>query len=491
LFWGQRGSFDAPLVSWTDSVIHRFFISFLAPIEPFSSPALSAPSDPTTRRDLTAQELQAIQAEKLAMLLDRVTKRPFFTEHFSASKRGRDANVSVGATEGDASAVEIAVVEITGQWDRLAGLPLMTKADLLGQRRGDPAKIFDLPRHHYTRLHRTSGTRGFPMAVLDTPADWQWWLSCWDFVLDAAHVTTDDVALMAFSFGPFIGFWTAHEALVRRGTTVVPAGGMSSENRLRMMLDYQCTVVCCTPTYALHLAEVAAKIGVDLASGPVTRLIVAGEPGGSVPATRAAIESTWGATVIDHTGASEVGAWGYGSVDGRGIHVIETEFIAECVVFPPPESDNAGRPRIADEGEPAELVLTGLGRFGGPVIRYRTGDIVRGYRHHDLPDSNLFLDGGVIGRADDMIVVRGVNVYPSSIEAIVRELDPTAEFRITLTRQRQMDQLAIEIEATADIASELADRLADRLAMRVDVAAVDAGTLPRFEAKAKRLVDLR
>ena len=374
-----------------------------------------------------------------------------------------------------------------GRADMLKILPLMTKTDILGEKRGDPAAIFDLPRDRYTRLHQTSGTRGFPIAVLDTPDDWAWWLTCWDFVLDAAKVTPADVALMAFSFGPFIGFWTAHDALVRRGTTVVPAGGMSSENRLRMMMDYQCTVVCCTPTYALHLAEVAARMNFDLAAGPVTRLIVAGEPGGSVPAVRAAIETAWNAVVIDHAGASEVGAWGYASANGRGIHVIETEFIAECVCF----DDDGGIPRIAGEGEPAELVLTGLGRFGGPVIRYRTGDIVRGYRDHDQPDAFLFLDGGVIGRADDMIVVRGVNVYPSSIEAIVRELTPTAEFRMTVTRRQQMDQLAIEIEAESTIASELSDRLSERLAMRVGVTTVEAGSLPRFEAKAKRLVDLR
>lgn len=328
------------------------------------------------------------------------------------------------------------------------------------------------------------------MAVLDTPADWAWWLTCWDFVLDAANVTPNDVALMAFSFGPFIGFWTAHDALVRRGVTVVPAGGMSSESRLRMMVDYECTVICCTPTYALHLAEVAMRMQLDLTTCPVTRLIVAGEPGGSVPATRAAIENAWGATVVDHTGASEVGAWGYGSADGRGIHVIETEFIAECVCFDGEAGENPIG-RIADEGEPAELVLTGLGRFGGPVIRYRTGDIVRGYRNHEQPDSFLFLDGGVIGRGDDMFVVRGVNVYPSSIEAIVRELLPTAEFRMTLTRERHMDQLAVEVESTADVAKQLSDRLANRLAMRVDVTAVEPNSLPRFEAKAKRIVDRR
>ena len=280
------------------------------------------------------------------------------------------------------------------------------------------------------------------MPVLDTPDDWQWWLDCWQYVLDAAEVTDRDVAMMAFSFGPFIGFWTANDALVRRGVLVVPGGGMSSEARLQMIHDHRCTLVCCTPTYALHLASVARSRGLNLADSTVTRLIVAGEPGGSVPAIRQRIEEAWGARLIDHTGASELGAWGFGSPDGRGIHVIETEFIAELLRF---DEDNPQGVAVGD-GEEAELVMTNLGRFGGPAIRYRTGDIVRGYRQHDQPSEFLWLEGGVIGRTDDMLVIRGVNVFPSSIEAIVREIDATAEFRMIATRRDEMDQLSVEVE---------------------------------------------
>ena len=138
----------------------------------------------------------------------------------------------------------------------ITSLPLLTKDQLLGEAAGHPAQVFDLPRTDYTRLHQTSGTRGFPMTVLDTPSDWAWWLTCWDYVLDAAEVQRDDVAMMAFSFGPFIGFWTANDALVRRGTTVVPGGGMTSQQRIQMIFDHRCTVLCCTPTYALHLGAV-------------------------------------------------------------------------------------------------------------------------------------------------------------------------------------------------------------------------------------------
>jgi len=275
--------------------------------------------------------------------------------------------------------------------------------------------------------------------------------------------------------------------LVRRGTTVVPAGGMTSQRRIQMIRDHGCTVLCCTPTYALHLGAVAQELDIDLSETSVRRIIVAGEPGGSIPSVRQRLETLWDAKVVDHTGASEVGAWGFGNATGTGIHVIETEFIAELLRFDPqyPQGIKAG------EGEEAELVLTSLGRFGGPVIRYRTGDVVRGYRNHDQACRFLFLDGGVLGRVDDMMVIRGVNVFPGSIESIVREITPLAEFRIIATRVAEMDQLAIEVEAEEAVAEQLSDMVRDRLAMRVNVSAVPEGTLPRFEAKARRLVDRR
>lgn len=371
--------------------------------------------------------------------------------------------------------------------EQLAELPLLTKSDLVADSPGDPGRIFSLPRESYTRFHQTSGTSGHPMPVLDTPGDWQWWLDCWQHVLQAAEIRDSDVAMMAFSFGPFIGFWTAGDALVRAGALVIPGGGMSSETRLQMIVDHRCTVVCCTPTYALHLIAVAEKSSIDLRNTSVSRLIVAGEPGGSVPAIRSRIQDGWNATVIDHSGASELGAWGFGSQDGKGLHVIETQFIAERLCFD--EANPAGRP--AADGDEAELVLTGLGRFGGPAIRYRTGDRVRATYQHDHPCRFLFLDGGVLGRSDDMMVIRGVNVFPSSIESIVRRLDPTVEFRMIVTRSGEMDSLAVEAELTADRCDELAELFQKRLAMRVDVTPVVVGSLPRFKAKSKRLVDLR
>jgi phenylacetate-CoA ligase len=339
------------------------------------------------------------------------------------------------------------------------------------------------PAERYLRYHRTSGTHGRPLVVVDTAEDWQWWIDTWQFVLDAAEVTSRDRALMAFSFGPFIGFWSANDALLKRGAMVIPAGGLDSRARLELLQSSGATVVCGTPTYALRLAEVAAEEKIDLASGPVTRIIVAGEPGGSAPATRTRIENAWQARVIDHSGATEVGPWGYADVERRGLHVVETEFIAEF------RSLKTGQP--AAEGELAELVLTTLGRWGCPVIRYRTGDLVRPTWHVAGTNNFVLLDGGVLGRVDDMLVIRGVNVFPSAVEQIVRSFPEIAEFRITATRHQAMDQLRIEIEDQLQLPQRVAREVKLRLGLSVHVAAVPAGSLPRFEGKAKRFIDLR
>ena len=417
----------------------------------------------TAARTLSRDKLESIQLQKLNRVLQAAREQPFY------KNRLHDTSLPVQ------------------RLSELTQLPLTLKTELPAGEPGLPAKIFGLPRERYSRMHQTSGTSGWPMPVYDTSDDWDWWIHCWQFVLDAADVTPADVAMMAFSFGPFIGFWTANDALVQRGAMVVPAGGMTSEARLQMIFDHRCTLVCCTPTYALHLASVAADKNLNLPASTVSRIIVAGEPGGSVPAIRQRIEEAWGARVIDHSGASEIGAWGFGSVDGTGLHIVETEFIAELLQF----DDQNPKGREVPDGEEAELVLTNLGRLGGPLIRYRTGDIVRAYRKHDYDCSFLWLDGGVLGRVDDMMVIRGVNVFPSSIEAIVREIDATTEFRIVATNKDEMDQLAVEVELGDQDVRRLSDLLRDRLAMRVQVDQVPIGSLPRFQAKARRLVDQR
>lgn len=371
--------------------------------------------------------------------------------------------------------------------DQLADLPYTFKDELLGGRGGAKAHSGDIaanltyPFSRYVRFHRTSGTRGRPLAVLDTADDWQWWCRTWQYVLDAADVQPDDRALLAFSFGPFIGFWSAYEALAARGALVIPSGGLSTAGRLDLIDVSEATVLLCTPTYALHLVEVAIEHGIDVAETKIKKIIVAGEPGGNVPAIRQRIESAWGARLIDHSGATEVGPWGYG--DDGGIRVIESEFIAEFLSV---ETGETG-----GEGELCELVLTSLGRFGAPVIRYRTGDLVR--PTWNAPGENRFvlLEGGVLGRADDMLVIRGVNIFPSAIEQILRSFPEVVEYRMTAIKQGEMDAIQIEIEDRLAQPRRVADELRLRLGLKVEVTLAEVGSLPRSEGKGTRFVDLR
>ncbi|WP_237607677.1 phenylacetate--CoA ligase family protein [Roseimaritima sediminicola] len=422
-----------------------------------------SPQTPAMRQrvqELDCQQRQTLQLEKLNRLLERVLPDSSFyqTKYGVAEKRLRSL-------------------------EELTELPVLTKPELVDDQPGAAARFHHLPRQHYVRFHQTSGTSGRPMPVLDTAEDWQWWIDTWQFVLDAAEITSGDTVAMAFSFGPFIGFWTAHDAMLRRQALVIPAGGMSTVARLQLILNGGATVLCCTPTYALHLAEVARGEGIALGASQVSRIIVAGEPGGSIPEVRAQIEQAWQARVIDHSGASELGPWGVGAADGSGLFVIESEFIAETL--------QVGSEQPAADGELAELVLTGLGRCGGPAIRYRTGDLVRATRNHAHDCRFLFLPGGVLGRADDMLVIRGVNVFPSGIESVVRSIDGLGEFRMIATRVASMDQLEIEVEGNGEAAALLSKQLQTRLGLRVPVRAVAAGTLPRSEAKSRRLDDRR
>jgi phenylacetate-CoA ligase len=356
------------------------------------------------------------------------------------------------------------------------------------------------PLEHYCRYHQTSGSGGRPLRWLDTAAGWAWVRTCWERIFRAGGATSSDRAVFAFSFGPFLGFWAAFDAAHSLGMLALPAGGLSTPARLRMILDNGATIVCCTPTYALHMAEVAAQERIDLAGSAVRKVFVAGEPGGSIPAVRSRIESAWGARVYDHSGMAEMGPVAF-ECDPRpgGLHVNEPEYIAEVIdpaTLQPREE--AGAP---ESGVTGELVLTNLGRWGTPLIRYRTGDQVRLVRPgRPCACGRWFarLEGGILGRIDDMFIVRGNNVFPTAVEAVIRRFPEVAEFRLTVTEGGGLTQVRLEIEPAPDAAAggaALAGRVAgavqQSLSFRADVVAVAPGTLPRFELKAKRFVRKR
>jgi phenylacetate-CoA ligase len=373
--------------------------------------------------------------------------------------------------------------------DDFARLPFTTKAELAADQNEHPpyGSALTFPFEKYSRLHQTSGTStGHPLRWLDTPESWDWLLGCWRVSFPFMGLTDRDVIFFPFSFGPFLGFWTAFEAASRAGYLCIPAGGMTSTARLRFLLEHACTVVFATPTYALHLAELAAKEGIDLSSSPVRAIVVAGEPGGNIPATRERIESVWGARVFDHYGMTEVGPVAVEAADRRGqMYLLESQYLAEVLT---PETNTPAPP-----GEYGELVLTNLGRAGSPIIRYRTGDLVKLATDRD-PAGRTWrrLDGGILGRADDMIHVRGNNLYPAAIEAIIRRFPQVAEYRIVVDHSGPLADLRIEVEPAAGDGCELAEQVSravrDELLFRVEVGAADPGSLPRFEMKARRVV---
>jgi phenylacetate-CoA ligase len=374
-----------------------------------------------------------------------------------------------------------------------ARVPFTLKQELIENQRDHPPYGSNLtfPLDRYTRFCQTSATTGKPMRWLDTPESWHWMLGNWDQVFRAAGVTAKDRIFFAFSFGPFLGFWTAFESAARMGCLSIPGGGMRSSARLRAIIDNGATVLCCTPTYAIHLAEAATEEKIDLAGAKIRRILVAGEPGGSIPGTRAHIEKLWrGARVVDHHGMTETGPVSYGCPARPGVlHVLESAYVAEVIET---EGD-----RTVPPGGTGELVLTNLGRVGSPLLRYRTGDIVQ--RATGFPcvcgTYELALEGGILGRTDDMVVVRGVNVYPSAVEDILRACG-VAEYRVEIRTVRALPELSIQVEPSLDhgdgagLAQQLEAALNSAFALRIPVSCVVRGELPRFEMKAQRWVRL-
>ena len=368
----------------------------------------------------------------------------------------------------------------------LSRLPFTTKQELIADQEAYPLFGTNLtyPLNAYIRLHQTSGTTGHPLKILDTPESWDWWADCWTTVYRAAGVSRDDIVFLAFGFGPFIGFWSAYEGAKRLGALTVPGGGMDSLQRLRTIQEIGATVLVCTPSYALRLAEVAEENEMNMRESSIRVTIHAGEPGASIPATRERIERAWGASAYDHAGMTEMGAYSFTCARQQGLHVNEGEFIAEIL------DPRTGQQ--VEEGQTGELVLTNLGRWGTPAIRYRTGDLVRhGGYHCSCGRTFLSLAGGILGRVDDMLIVRGVNVYPSGLADVLHRFPEVAEYRVIVTQEGSMDEIALQVECPAELVARIQEELHIAFSLRVPVEAVTQGSLPRFELKARRVDDRR
>lgn len=382
----------------------------------------------------------------------------------------------------------LAVIDDLNSIDEFTSkIPFTEKKQLASDQSNHPPFGTDLSchLHLYRRFHQTTGTTATPLRWLDTEQSWQAILNCWQQIYRAAGVVATDRLCFAFSFGPFLGFWSAFEAATQLGCLAIPTGGMTSQARIQLILDTQATVLCCTPSYALRLAQVANEAKLDIATSCIQRIIVAGEPGGSLPATRTLIESAWNARVYDHYGMTETGPISYPCpLHKDTLHILEESYLAE-IIDPTDQS-------AVNRGEMGELVITTLDRYASPLLRYRTGDLVQASpKPCSCGSPHLTLVGGIRGRRDDMLIVRGVNVYPSAIEEMVRKFAAAAEYRVIVDKRSALTEICLQIElevnAEADtIQNELQQAIAISMSLRSQVQAIPPGTLSRQEMKAKR-----
>ncbi len=339
----------------------------------------------------------------------------------------------------------------------------------------------------YVRFSQTSGTEGQSMVWLDTEDDWQWMLENWKIVLSHAGVKKGARSYFAFSFGPFLGFWTAYEAAVALGCICIPGGGQSSEARLRAILKHKVEYLFCTPTYVMRLIDCARELDISLSEHSLKKIIVAGECGGSVSEMRLEIDRAWGrkSLIFDHYGMTEVGPVAYEIPGGQGgLRIISDSYFAEVI--------DVEKLSPLKDGQMGELVLTPLGRTASPLLRYRTGDMVRVKRGIDDCGRPTFdLIGGILGRVDGMEVIKGINLHPSSIDAIVRKFIGISEYKVEIDKIRGMKEIKILAECEKSAARSLELELRDVFSLRIPVETIAYGSLPRFDMKANRWVKIQ
>ncbi len=384
------------------------------------------------------------------------------------------------------------------RWEDIAKVPKTDKGMLRDVQKRDPFPYGDMlavPLSEVTEFRQTSGTTGTPVYQADTWQDWEWWSECWSYILYSQGYRDTDRVFIPFGYNIFVAFWAAHYAAEKLGCEVVPGGVLDTEARILKMQELKCNAFMATPTYVLGMADTARKIGIN----PVTDLFIkkitcAGEPGASIPMTKKRIQDSWGAKVYDHIGATEIGAWSYECASQPGgLHVNEAFFIVEI------EDVDTGE-IIIEPNRRGKMIITALDRIGKPCIRFDSKDIIKWADYTcDCGRTFRIIDGGVIGRADDITKVKGVLLAPTAIEEVVRSIPELAnDYQVTVSKKGDIDDILLEIELMPEYESRKEDvlnRLRDQLRVRVNLGFKiefrSCGSLPRYEVKAKRFKDLR
>ena len=375
----------------------------------------------------------------------------------------------------------------------ISNVPFTGKEELLESQNSNPpwGNFMCVPPEDGVRVFQTTGTTGTPLKVMLNQKDWtDHFYNQFMYFMNAYGIKKSDILYVPFGYGLYIAWWGFQAALEQAGVMIVPGGAQSSKDRVKNIFNWGATVICGTPTYLLHLGEVAMNMGIDLADSKVGIVVAAGEPGANVASTKRAIENTYGAKCYDDIGSSEISNFGFECVFQKGTHVNENMFYAECL-----DPDTL---EPVKDGEVGELVLSNLCTETMPLLRYRIKDLVKFNREPcECGRSFLRLDGGILGRSDDMFQFGGVNVFPSAIENLIRKVDNFSnEYQIVVPKKGSKKRIKIRVEPVSDkVAKKELQHSVERfiedfkynVTFTPAVEVVEAGKLPRFEGKAKRL----
>lgn len=418
------------------------------------------------------EELEALQLERLQALVKRVYEKiPFYKESFDKA----------GVSPEDIKSL-----------DDLTKLPFTVKQDM---RDAYPFGLFAVPRKDVVRIHCSSGTTGTATVVGYTQADLERWGDCFARFLYAADCGPESTLQVSYGYGLFTGGLGAHNGGERAGCTVLPMSTGNTKRQVRLMKDFDVDCLCCTPSYALNIAEVAEEEGYDPRTFPIHAGIFGAEP--CSEATRKEIEEKLGIQVFDIYGLSEVMGPGVACECEKqhGLHVCEDQFIIEIV--------DPKTLKPVPDGEWGEVVFTTLCKDCSPLVRYRTRDISRIIVGECECGRTFRRMDRIAGRTDDMMILRGVNVFPSQIEEeIVSFPEIAAQYQLILTTKGTLDHAELRVETVPDfpfdevrrlekLKKDLQKALKENLQIAVDVKIVEPKTIERSEGKAKRIIDLR
>ncbi|WP_363324378.1 phenylacetate--CoA ligase [uncultured Desulfuromonas sp.] len=421
---------------------------------------------------LSRDELEMLQLTRLRSTLERVCRAvPCYQEKF------RD----LGIEPGDVSTLQ-----------DLAKLPFTTKEDL---RLGYPYGMFAVPLREVVRIHSSSGTTGKPTVVGYTRADLNSWTELAARFMTAAGVTDEDIVHVAFGYGLFTGAFGLHYGAERIGASVIPMSSGNTDKQLMIMQDYRSTALVSTPSYALTMADRMEKVGIDPAGLALRVGLFGAEPWSEQ--MRREIEERLGIVATDNYGLSEVMGPGIAGecLHRRGMHIFEDQFIAEII---DPDSGE-----VLPPGSVGELVLTTINKEAFPMIRYRTRDITRlHYEPCDCGRTHVRMEK-TMGRSDDMLIIKGVNVFPTQIEEVLFQVEGCEpHYQLVVEREGSSDTLEVQVEVNERIFFDemkkqrafvdmLQKRLVSTLGVGAKVKLVEPSSMPRHEGKAQRVIDRR